>query len=93
MNQADVIETLSNYICEANALDEDALPLPLHESLLELGILDSFAVIELVSFIEKNWGIQIQDDELTKERFGSITKMADLVLEKVAKPQGQNIEP
>ena len=77
-----ILQQLTTYICDTNPLAQDSLPLPLHESLLELGILDSFAVIELVAFIEQNWEIQIRDEELTRERFGSLTKMTNLVLEK-----------
>lgn len=56
--------------------------LPRDQSLIELGILDSFGVIELVEFLEENWEIHIQDEDITRERMGSINKMAQLVAEK-----------
>ena len=53
--------------------------IPMNKSLLEIGYLDSYGVIELVTFIEKNFKIQINDNELTKEKFGSINKMVSLI--------------
>ena len=53
------------------------------KSLLELGLLDSFGVVELVEHLEEKYEISIEDTELTKEKFGSITKMANLTLEKL----------
>ena len=53
--------------------------LPRDRSLLEAGVLDSAGVIELVVFAESTWGIEISDDDITKERMGSLDKMAALV--------------
>ena len=68
---------------------------PLEESLMELGILDSFGVVELVSYIEGHWSIQILDSEITKEKFGGINKMASLIASKLgtqASPQAPALE-
>ncbi len=51
----------------------------LHDSLLELGIVDSLGVLEIVTFIEKDLGVQLTDDELVPEHFTSIATIADLV--------------
>ena len=53
--------------------------IPLNESLIEIGILDSYGIIELIEFIESTWAIVIEDDEITKEKFGSINKMTQLI--------------
>ena len=45
--------------------------------------MDSFGVIDIVTFLEGNYSIKIKDEEITKERFGSINKMAKLVREKI----------
>ena len=52
--------------------------IPLNKSLMELGYLDSFGIIELVTYLEKKYDIKIEDNEITLEIFGSIEKMADL---------------
>lgn len=87
MSHDEIVEQLLQYIYDSNPLAEDAKPLPLDKSLYEMGILDSFAVIELVSFIEQHWQIRILDSELTKEKFGGVNKMARLIGEKLGKPE------
>jgi acyl carrier protein len=59
--------------------------LPRDESLLELEALDSAGVIEFIVFAETTWGIEISDDDITKERMGSLNKMAALVQEYAVK--------
>jgi acyl carrier protein len=49
---------------------------------VELGFLDSYAVVELVEFLEKNWNIAILNEEITREKMGSLNKMATLILQK-----------
>ena len=63
----------------------DRETLPRDESLLELEVLDSAGVIEFVVFAEATWGIEISDDDITKERMGSLNKMAALVREYAAR--------
>ena len=75
---------LLEYIYDVNPTAEESRPLPLDESLYELGVLDSFAVIELVEYIESNWTIRILDSEITHEKFGGVNKMAKLIAEKLA---------
>ncbi len=84
MSHDEIVDTLLQYIYDSNPMAEDAKPLPLDKSLYDLGILDSFAVVELVSFIEKHWEIRILDSELTKEKFGGVDKMARLISEKLS---------
>lgn len=58
--------------------------IPLNQSLLKLSILDSYGIIELVMFIEKKYKVSIGDEELTTEKFGSIEKMTNLIIEKIS---------
>jgi acyl carrier protein len=69
---------ISNHPCEYT---EDNLPK--EESLVELGVLDSYGVVELVVFLEATWSISIHDDEITREKMGSIKKMSALVVSKL----------
>ena len=45
--------------------------------------MDSFGVVDIVVFLEGQFSISINDDEITKELFGSINKMASLVENKL----------
>lgn len=47
--------------------------------LLDVGILDSTAVLEIVSFFEQELRIEVADDEMVPENFGSIARLASYV--------------
>ena len=80
---AEFMEILSTYILTDHPSEYERETLPQEESLVELGVLDSYGVIELVEFIETQWNCHIEDEELTKEQMGSIRKMAVLIASKV----------
>ena len=42
----------------------------MNKSLVELGYLDSFAVIDLITFIEKEWSIVLENEDITREKNG-----------------------
>lgn len=78
-----ILTELLNYLNQSSPLIKNTKDLPLNKSLLELGYLDSFGVIDLVSYIEKKYKINIENEELTKEKFGSINKMVKLISQKI----------
>jgi len=59
-----------------------------HESLLEKGIIDSSGVLELVGFLEKEFGIQVADEDLVPENLDSIDNMCRYVERKLASGKG-----
>jgi acyl carrier protein len=79
-----IIAVLVDYILSQHPSNYTAATLPRNESLLQLGVIDSAGVIELIMFVESNWGIEISDDEITTERMGSLTKLAVLLQEHLA---------
>ena len=52
------------------------------DSLLESGIVDSLAVIEIVNFLVDNYEITIDEDDLTPENFNSIRAITELLVKK-----------
>ena len=80
--QIEVRDSIVNYLKSGNPLFAELDSIPYDDSLVELGYIDSFGVIDIVTFLEGTYKIQILDDEITKEKFGSINKMTALVLSK-----------
>jgi acyl carrier protein len=78
---AEITTALEDYILSQHPSRFTKGTLPHDESLLELEVLDSAGVIEFIVFVETGWGIEISDEDITKERMGSLNKMAALVLE------------
>lgn len=52
------------------------------ELLLENGILDSLGILEVVSFVESEFKVAVDDEELQPENFESIHAMTVFVQEK-----------
>jgi acyl carrier protein len=57
-----------------NDMDIDA-----DESLFDAGILDSFALSDVISAVEKEFSIKVPDSDLTPRKFNSISKIASYV--------------
>ena len=51
-------------------------------SLLDLGIIDSTGVLELVSFLEQEFQVSISDSEIIPENLDSIDRICAFVAEK-----------
>jgi methoxymalonate biosynthesis acyl carrier protein len=50
--------------------------------LIEKGLLTSLQVMELVMFMEENFGVTIEDDDIVEENFATVNHIAGLVEEK-----------
>jgi len=53
-------------------------------SFLENGIIDSTGVLELVSFVQDTYGIQVTDDEIIPANFDSINNLSRFIVNKQA---------
>jgi acyl carrier protein len=49
------------------------------QSLIDQGIIDSFGLVEITAFIENSFGVKIREEDMTREAFGSMNKMATFV--------------
>jgi acyl carrier protein len=61
------------------------------DSLLDGGIVDSMGVLELVDFIQQEFGVQVSDEELLPENFQSIQQLAAFVRSKKGTIPGQAV--
>ncbi len=57
------------------------------ENLLQRGILDSIAVLQVVNFLEQTYDIKIEDPEITLENFQDLASIARLVSRKASAPR------
>jgi acyl carrier protein len=55
------------------------------DSLLDLGIIDSTGVLELVAFLEEKYVMKVQDDELVPQNLDSVNSLVQFVNRKVHK--------
>lgn len=50
-----------------------------NDSLLEAGIIDSMAVLEIVGHIEQQYGVTVSDDDMMPENFDTIEAIAAFI--------------
>jgi acyl carrier protein len=53
--------------------------------LLESGIVDSLGMLDVVAFLEKSFGIQVSDEELTPDNFANVGALTSFILKKQAR--------
>ncbi len=51
-------------------------------SFLEVGIIDSFGFMELLHWVEDEFGISVADDELIPDNFDSVRHLSSFILRK-----------
>jgi acyl carrier protein len=63
----------------SNFFVSDATSLTDCASLLELGVVDSTGVLEIIGFVERTFGVTVEDDEIVPENLDSIDRIAAYV--------------
>ena len=51
----------------------------IHDSLLDSGIIDSMGTLEVVEYLESEFGIEVSDEEMIADHFDSIQSIAQFV--------------
>jgi acyl carrier protein len=54
------------------------------DSFLDNGIIDSTGILEVVGWIEKEFGLQVPDSDLVPENFDSVGRLAGYLQRKIA---------
>ncbi len=75
---------IENYIRDNFLMGQNDIELGNDTSFLELGLLDSTGVIELVTFLEEEFKIQVEDDEITPENLDTLNRITHYVEQKSA---------
>ena len=65
------------YVADAASLLDDT-------SLLDQGIIDSTGVLEVIAFIEDEFGVKVEDEEMLPENLDSIDRIDAFVAKKKA---------
>jgi acyl carrier protein len=67
--------TTNFYVVDAASLHDDT-------SLLDRGIVDSTGVLEVIAFLETEFGIRIADEEMLPENLDSISRIGAFIQRK-----------
>jgi acyl carrier protein len=78
-------EIVRTHIAQ-NILFSKNYPHPDDASFLEEGIIDSMNVMELITFVEETFGLEIADEEIVPDNFDSVSKIAAYIRRKTLQP-------
>ena len=81
----DIKEKIRQFILKEVCLDETIQDLADEDLLLETGIIDSMGVLNLLAFLEENYGILLEEGEINPKNFATLKSICDLVAQKSAK--------
>jgi acyl carrier protein len=62
-----------------------AAKIDMNKSLIDQGIIDSFGLIEIATFIEQEFRLVVKESDMTREAFGSMNKMARFISARMEK--------
>ena len=79
MDQQDVLNRVRSFVRQNFLYASPEADLTDSEQLLEAGIVDSMGVVELLEFIQSEFGIVIPDDDITETNLGSLLAIAGYV--------------
>jgi len=77
-------QQLRNYILENFLFTNDQSVLSNNDSFLNKGILDSTGILELIYFLEDEFGIKVEDDEMIPENLDSIVNLVAFINQKTS---------
>lgn len=67
------------YILENYLFTNDESMLRNDESFLDKGIIDSTGILEVISFLEEQFGIKVEDSEMMPENLDSVNNIVKFV--------------
>lgn len=79
---ADRKETIEKYVKESTLSDPSQIS---HETMLfQDGYFDSMGFMMLIDYLEEQFGVQSNDEDLVEENFESINAISDYITRKTA---------
>lgn len=77
-------QKLREYILENFLFTDDQSAINNEDSLLKKGIIDSTGMLEIIYFLEDEYGISVKDYEMIPENLDSVNKIVAYVASKKA---------
>jgi len=72
MSEAAITHVIRAYILENILFGDENVQYSDHDSLMQKGIIDSTGILELIGFIESEFGFAVDDDEIRPENLDSL---------------------
>ncbi len=75
----EIEKAILNYLVTELLYDKDIKGLKTSDSLLESGTLKSIDILQIVTFCEETFGVEIPDPDVLPENFETVAAIAQLV--------------
>ena len=82
----DIKQRVRDFVT-SNFFVSDAARLTDGASLLDLGVVDSTGVLEIIGFLEQSFGLSVEDDEIVPANLDSIDRITAFVGRKLGAPE------
>ena len=70
---------LRSYILENFLFTDDESALKSSDSFLDKGIIDSTGIMEVIFFLEEEYGVKVEDDEMIPENLDSVDNIVSYI--------------
>jgi acyl carrier protein len=84
ISESEIIKRVRGFVQENFLYMHTNFQLADDDRLLEKGVMDSMSIVEMISFIESEFGVQAQEEEISEANFGSLSGIARFVGEQRA---------
>jgi acyl carrier protein len=74
-----IASVIRSYIAQNILFSGNSYPYPDDASFLDEGIVDSMNVLELVTFVENQFGIKVNDPDIVPANFDSVSRLTSFV--------------
>ena len=75
-------QVFRKYILENFLFTEDEGELKNTDSFLDSGIIDSTGILEVINFLEEEFNLQVDDDEMIPENLDSVNNVLSFISKK-----------
>jgi acyl carrier protein len=90
MQTADALRRIRAFVTENFLYLRPDFPLADDDRLLGRGVIDSMGILELISFLTEEFGIEIADEDITEANLGTLQALARFVATRLA-PDGSEV--
>ena len=73
----DILERLLEFITRNFMVEREEIDLD--KSMIDEGIIDSFGLVEIATFMEIEFGMKITEEQMIRENFGSVNKIVGFI--------------
>jgi len=81
-SQSEIIRKVRGFVQENFLYMHSNFHLADDDRLLDKGVIDSMSIVEMISFVEREFGVNATEEEISDANFGSLAAIARFVSDK-----------